>query len=461
MNKLSLKNRIAFFYIISAALLIFVVFFSIYNIVAITINNKVNENISFEVKEYKEKIKIGKNNVELLDSEEWEQREHNEVSVAPVFLQITNSVGTILESSENLKNKNLLFNYKLLNEKVSDIKLSGKMVRQIQVPLFYKNQINGYLLVAVSMEEATLIINKLRDILFFLFPLVLILLFFLAQFIAGRSMLPMNIIIATSNTITNDNLKARIPLPKNKDELFILSETINNLLDRIENTIEREKQFTSDASHELRTPLAIIKGTLEVLIRKPRNNEEYKEKINFCISEVDRINNLVDQLLLLARFENQKMTLNSVPVNINECILEIINRFKNKAMSKNISVVKQFPKEDLYCITDGYFLSIILNNIISNALKYSHENGIVELLIERIEKKTIIKIIDNGIGISTEDFDKVFDSFYRTKISTNHPEIKGVGLGLSITKRLCDILSIDIAISSIENKGTTLKLSMF
>jgi len=369
-------------------------------------------------------------------------------------------VGTILESSENLKNKNLLFNYKLLNEKVSDIKLSGKMVRQIQVPLFYKNQINGYLLVAVSMEEATLIINKLMDILFFLFPLVLILLFFLAQFIAGRSMLPMNIIIATSNTITNDNLKARIPLPKNKDELFILSETINNLLDRIENTIEREKQFTSDASHELRTPLAIIKGTLEVLIRKPRNNEEYKEKINFCISEVDRINNLVDQLLLLARFENQKMTLNSVPVNINECVLEIINRFKNKAMSKNISVVKQFPKEDLYCITDGYFLSIILNNIISNALKYSHENGIVELLIERIEKKTIIKIIDNGIGISTEDFDKVFDSFYRTKISTNHPEIKGVGLGLSITKRLCDILSIDIAISSIENKGTTLALSI-
>ena len=460
MNKFSLKNRIAFFYIISAALLIFVVFFSIYNIVAITITNKVNEHISFEVKEYKEKIKIGKSYVELIDSEEWEQREHNEVSVDPVFLQVTNSVGTVLESSENLKNKDLLFNYKLLKEKVTDIKLSGKLVRQIQVPLFYKNKINGYLLVAVSMEEAIIIIEKLRDVLCFLFPIVLLLLFFLAQFIAGRSIKPINTIIATSKTITNDNLKARIPLPKNNDELFILSETINNLLDRIENTIEREKQFTSDASHELRTPLAIIKGTLEVLIRKPRNNEEYKEKINFCISEVDRINNLVDQLLLLTRFENQKMSLNIEHININECVSEAYNRFENKAKSKNIIVVKQFPEVDMYCKTDGYFLTIILHNLISNALKYSHKNGLVKIVIERVESKIIIKITDNGIGISSEELDKVFDSFYRTKTSTNHPEIKGIGLGLSIAKRLCDILSIDITISSTENIGTTLELSL-
>ena len=375
-------------------------------------------------------------------------------------LQVTTSVGTVLESSENLKNKDLLFNYKLLKEKVTDIKLSGKLVRQIQVPLFYKNKINGYLLVAVSMEEAIIIIEKLRDVLCFLFPIVLLLLFFLAQFIAGRSIKPINTIIATSKTITNDNLKARIPLPKNNDELFILSETINNLLDRIENTIEREKQFTSDASHELRTPLAIIKGTLEVLIRKPRNNEEYKEKINFCISEVDRINNLVDQLLLLTRFENQKMSLNIEHININECVSEAYNRFENKAKSKNIIVVKQFPEVDMYCKTDGYFLTIILHNLISNALKYSHKNGLVKIVIERVESKIIIKITDNGIGISSEELDKVFDSFYRTKTSTNHPEIKGIGLGLSIAKRLCDILSIDITISSTENIGTTLELSL-
>jgi len=460
MNKFSLKNRIAFYYIISAAMLIFVVFFSIYSIVSLTVFNNLNEHIDYEVNEYKEKIVVNKNNIQLINYKEWDQREHNEASVDPVFLQLTNSVGTIIRKSENLKKQSLEFNYKLLKDKVTDIKLSGKLVRQIQVPLYHNKKIEGYLLVAVSLEEAVLLLDKLETILYVIFPIVLLLLFFIAQFIAGRSIKPINSIITTSNAITNDNLKSRIPLPKNRDELFILSETINNLLNRIENTIEREKQFTSDASHELRTPLAIIKGTLEVLVRKPRNADEYKEKINFCISEVDRMNSLVDQLLLLARFENQKLSLNIEYVNVNECVSEVLSRFEDKAKRKNIKVIKTFSKEDIRVKTDGYFLSIILNNLISNALKYTNENGIVEAIIKNEEDKTIIKIKDNGIGISSCEIEKVFNSFYRTTNSTNNPEVKGIGLGLSIAKRLCDILAISIAISSEENIGTSLKLSI-
>lgn len=459
MNKLSLKNRIAFYYIISAAMLISVVFFSIYTIVSLTVFNNVNEHIDYEVNEYKEKIKVNENSIELLDQEEWKQREHNEVSVDPVFLQITNSVGTIIEKSENLKTQNLIFNYKVLKSKETDFKLSGKSVRQIQVPLYFQNKVNGYLIVAVSMEEAILIIDKLRNILYILFPIVLLVLFLIAQFIAGRSIKPINSIITTSNAITNDNLKSRIELPKNKDELFILSQTINNLLDRIENTIEREKQFTSDASHELRTPLAVIKGTLEVLIRKPRNTEEYQQKINFCISEVDRINNLVDQLLLLARFENQKQTLNIQKVSLNQCLDDTILRFKNKAEKRNITIIQNYSK-DYFVDTDNYFFSIILNNLISNALKYSKDNGRVEIVIEKVKATTIIKVIDDGIGISSSELSKVFNSFYRTTNSNNLTEIKGTGLGLSIAKRLCDILAIEIEIFSKENVGTTLKLSI-
>lgn len=459
MNKLSLKNRIAFLYIISAGMLIFVVFFSIYSIVSLTVFNNVNEHINFEVNEYLEEINISQNKIEFVNAEEWNQREHNEVTVDPVFLQLTNSIGKIIDKSENLKKQNLEFNYKLNKQKVTDFKLSGKLVRQIQVPLFYNKKIQGYLIVAVSLEEAILLLDKLQTILYVIFPIVLLLLFFIAQFIAGRSIKPINSIITTSNTITNDNLKSRIPLPKNRDELYILSKTINNLLDRIENTIEREKQFTSDASHELRTPLAVIKGTLEVLIRKPRNTEEYHQKIIFCISEVDRINNLVDQLLLLARFENQKLSLNIEFINVNECVSDALSRFEDKSNRKNISIIKTFSN-DVYVKTDGYFLTIILHNLISNALKYTNENGVVEAIIKNENDKTIIKIIDNGIGISSYEINKVFDSFYRTINSTNNIEVKGTGLGLSIAKRLCDILSIDITISSEENVGTILELSI-
>lgn len=93
-------------------------------------------------------------------------------------------------------------------------------------------------------------------------------------------------------------------LPIKKDELYELSAAINELLDRLENTIERERQFTSDASHELRTPLSTLRGTLEVLVRKPRNQQEYEDKINFSISVIDFMTLTLEQLLLLARMEN-------------------------------------------------------------------------------------------------------------------------------------------------------------
>ena len=460
MNNLSLKNRIAFYYIISAALLIFVVFFFIYNIVSLTVNTNINDHLQSEVKEYQQKLSYEEDKIELIDHEEWEQREHNEVFVDPVFLQITDAEGNVIEKSGNLKNKQLSFQNKLQVQKITNLKFSGKSIRQIQVPFFYEGKINGYLLVAVSIEEENTILNKLRSTLFILFPFVLFLLFLIAQYIAGRSIKPINSIISVSDSINNNNLNTRIPLPKNKDELYILSETINNLLERIANTIEREKQFTSDASHELRTPLAVIKGTLEVLIRKPRNTEEYQQKVNLCISEVDRMNNLVDQLLLLARLENQKLFLRIENQNLNEIVNETLFHFTDKILERQISISQN--NENLHFVnTDKYLLSIVLYNLISNAIKYSKEKGTIKIIMESIDSKTVLKIVDEGIGIAKDEIDKVFNSFYRTTYTNNHPEIAGIGLGLSIAKRLCDVLNINLAIASEENKGTTLTLSIY
>jgi signal transduction histidine kinase len=282
-------------------------------------------------------------------------------------------------------------------------------------------------------------------------------LFVIARLITGRSIKPISSIIETSNIITKDNLKSRIPLPQNRDELYTLSQTINNLLDRIENTIEREKQFTSDASHELRTPLTVIKGTLEVLIRKPRNQEEYQEKINFCVSEVNRLNHLVDQLLLLARFENQNKSLKIEKICLNAIILDSISRYSSIIQSKKIHISTAFIKE-YYVENDGYLLSIIINNLVSNALKYSNENANLKIVITDENGIVECHIIDSGIGIPTEDLQKIFDQFYRSN-SIEHTRIKGSGLGLSIVKRLCALLHIDIKITSKENIGTTAFLS--
>lgn len=453
----SFKNRIAFNYILSSSILIAIVFLSIFSIVKYSVNQHVNEEIQEELYKHLDDVTTDENDTYLIHVDQWRAREHNSISVNPVFVEFYDNNKQLIDKSPNLKNSNveLLDNDK--NNKFTDTKLNGIPIRQIQMPIINKNEIVGYLVVAMSLEDFE-IVKILKNILLISYPLILILLFLIARFFAGKSIKPVLTIIDTLSKITKDNLKTRIPLPINKDELFILSKNINNLLDRVENAIEREKQFTSDASHELRTPLAVMKGTMEVLIRKPRTQIQYEEKINFCISEVDRLNHMVDQLLLLARFENQKQNIKNETIYLNAIILDNLTRFSQKIAHKKLKVITNFS-EDFYIQSDSYLVSIIVSNLISNALKYSNDNEVVTIILTNEGNQIIFKISNNGIGIVQSDIAKIFNSFYRSDV-TNQSEVKGTGLGLSIVKRLCDLLKFEISVESKLHQSTTFILRL-
>ena len=452
----SFKNRIAFNYIISGAFLIAIVFLFIYNIVKYSVNQHINEEIQEELFKHLDDVSTDSNDTYLIQVDQWQAREHNSISVNPVFVEFYDNNKLLIDKSPNLKSSNLKLFSDEQNNLFIDTSLNQIPVRQIQTAIINKNKVVGYLVVAMSMEDFE-IVQILKNILIVLFPLIIIILFFIARFFAGRSILPVKTIIDTSSQITRDNLQMRIPLPTNKDELYALSQNINNLLDRIEYAIEREKQFTSDASHELRTPLAVIKGTMEVLIRKPRNQQEYEDKINFCISEVDRLNKMVDQLLLLARFENQKQNINNESIYLNALLLDQITRFSDKIATKKITINTNFTSE-FYINSDSYLVSIIISNLISNAIKYTNNHGEISIILSQNSESLLFTIIDNGIGIAKNDLDKVFHSFYRAD-SLNNTTIKGTGLGLSIVKRLCALLSVTITIESELNVGTIINLS--
>lgn len=453
----SFKNRIAFNYIVSTALLILVVFIVIFYIVKASVYSHLESDIKVETEKLLEEIKVGNNTFHLIDQHEWKEKEHNTLDINPIFIQFVDANGKLIDKSPNLKKSALHYREGISKDEFYNDHLDNSYtIRQSQVPIFQDSIIVGYILIAVSLEDATMVTYNLSQILFILYPLTLLILFGIARIIAGKSIKPVASIIETSNNISRENLKSRIPLPVNKDELFVLSQTINNLLDRIENAVEREKQFTSDASHELRTPLAVIKGTLEVLVRKPRDQKEYEEKVNFCIKEVDRLNFMVDELLLLARLENQKQSLKIERVFLNATVLDTLTRYSEKIRTKNIEIVNEF-QEDIYIKTDLYLFSIILANIISNALKYSQQNGKIEITLKTEKGKVYCIIKDNGLGILEEDLKKVLNPFYRSNASEN-PEIKGTGLGLSIVKRLCSLLKIAFQIQNNEERGVSVTL---
>lgn len=457
MTSLSFKNRIALNYILTTGLLVLAVFSAIYFIVKLTVYNHIDENLNIEIQDHLREIRVENNKVILMDAEEWEEREHNSVDVNPVFVQFLDLNKRIIEKSPNLKNEKLIFQDNKKNYQLFDTQLLGSKIRQIQVPLHLNSKKIGYLIIAMSLSDSIKVLENLLDTLLIAFPIILLLLFFLARFFAGRSIKPINDIIYTSRIITKDNLKTRIPLPKTRDELFTLSKTINNLLDRIEDAIEREKQFTSDASHELRTPLTVIKGTLEVLVRKPRDNKEYEEKINYCINEVDHLNSLIDQLLLMARFENQKQNINSEVVYLNAVILDVLTLNAERITSRNINVIVDAP-EEFYTFSDHYLVVTIFRNIISNAVKYSNNDSEIKISLYRENHKIICTISDQGIGIAKEDLDSILNPFFRSD-SLNHAEIKGTGLGLFIVKRMTNLLQIKFKIESEIGKGTKVLLS--
>jgi signal transduction histidine kinase len=457
MMQLSLKNRIALNYIINTGLLILVVFSAIYFTVKFTVYKHIDENLMIEIQDHLKEIRIENKKVIFMDAEEWQEREHNSVDVNPVFVQFFDLNKKIIEKSPNLKNETLFFHNEVEHFQLFDTKLLGNTIRQIQVPLHIKSKKVGYLIIAMSLSDSAKVLNNLFETLLIAFPIILLMLFFIARFFAGRSIRPINEIINTSRIITKDNLKTRILLPKTRDELYVLSATINNLLDRIEDAVEREKQFTSDASHELRTPLTVIKGTLEVLIRKPRDNKEYEDKITYCINEVDHLNVLVDQLLLMARFENQKLNINKENVYLNAVILDVLTLNSQKINAAKIDVVLE-AKEDFYIYSDNYLLVTIIRNIISNAIKYSNKKG--RILIELKKEKDIINctISDQGIGIAKEHLESILKPFFRSD-SSLHSQIKGTGLGLSIVKRMTELLHIKFKIASEIGIGTTVTLT--
>ncbi|HFB62211.1 MAG TPA: HAMP domain-containing protein, partial [Bacteroidetes bacterium] len=279
--KAGFKERLAFLYLISTAGIIIILF----TVIILTVKNSVYKHLDHDV--YLEAIKHSgdisvKNHQILFNKNAWLEREHQMVQVNPVFVQAVDARGKIIARSPNLKDDSLHFVPGYTGKFVNTTLADGP-IRQFQLPVIKGGKRYGYLLVAMSLESAQMVLKKLKTTLMIAFPVVLVLLFFWARLIAGKSIQPVTAIINTADKITRKNLGERIELPRTKDELHLLVTTINQLLDRIEQAMEREKQFTSDAAHELKTPLQVMKGNMEILIRKPRSAEEYQSKIKSCL----------------------------------------------------------------------------------------------------------------------------------------------------------------------------------
>lgn len=450
----SYKERIARRLTWVTALIFSLVFLLIYLVANFTVVRNIDRELQLEVDKHKGEIFLVDGKIRFLYLNEWKQMEHTQLQLNPIFIEIVDLEGNSMDRSPNLGENHLTFSpEKAKSEEAWTQKIGSREVRQRQIPLLNAGKQEGYLLLAKSFEDSRELLDNLRNVLLLIYPLILVSLYLSMRYLAGKSIEPLEKISLKTNQITQQNLNERVPETGTNDEIGQLTRAINSLLGRLEQALQREKQFTSDASHELRTPLAVLRGTLEVLIRKPRSAEEYETKVKTALVSIDRMSAMLDQLLALARVENGK--------NLVKEELELITFLEE--LADKIAEEQAHPIQfqslvgvPIYVATHEKSLEMILQNLLENAVKYSQAGGEVILRVGK-EKEAFIEVVDTGTGIASEYLEQIFDPFFRIQ-EVQDQGIPGTGLGLAIVKKLAQESSIRLSVSSEKGKGSTFRL---
>ncbi|BCL53545.1 two-component sensor histidine kinase [Francisella tularensis subsp. holarctica] len=239
-------------------------------------------------------------------------------------------------------------------------------------------------------------------------------------------------------------------------EIKSIVDQINLLIEKFHETLEREKRFSGDAAHELKTPIAGVKTLVEIALASD-DIDEIKQKLERIKSSTNRYSHIIDQLLTLSRIQPNEQVTFGKKLMINKVLESFIAENAIKAIEKNIEIVFYPSQQHLYCYSNDYLLGILFKNLISNAIKYTPNGGLIEISSYQEENNIVVEIKDNGIGVPQENIERIFDRFYR---ETGTGE-EGSGLGLAIVAEIVRLHNGKIfAQNNTNQKGLTITVKI-
>ncbi len=288
-----------------------------------------------------------------------------------------------------------------------------------------------------------------------LFIIGLTLLFIVAYFLAYSSLKPIRNIVKEVNSFAGSDVDRRLPVENNKDELNELSRAFNDMLERQERAFSSQKSFIANVSHELRTPLAALTGELDLALSKQRTPEQYKTAIENALGDAHRMARLVDGLLNLAKADYQKKLIKMEPIRLDELLLDTREFILRAHPQYHVELLfEQEEAEDDSLITvngNTYLLTIAFSNLIDNNCKYSQNNSSF-VQISYWDKWTIIRMSDDGIGMTEKDLENLFKLFYRGE---QEGVVEGHGIGMALSQKIINTHDGNIAVHSEKGRGTT------
>jgi heavy metal sensor kinase len=265
--------------------------------------------------------------------------------------------------------------------------------------------------------------------------------------LSSRALAPVDRMIESSRQISFTNLHRRLVVPRTGDELQRLSETLNQMIQRLETAYLSVVQFTGDASHELRTPVAFIRTTAEVALVQPRTPESYRSALSAIHEESERITEIIEQLLILARADADRYALNLVQIDVREPVSHALSKILPLAAEKGVKLHAELPEDEAAVFGDAASLLRLFLILLDNALKYTPEGGAVTVRISNDAGRISVAVRDSGIGIAESELDKIFDRFYQADKARSR-DSGGSGLGLSIGRWIAEAHRAEIRVES-------------
>jgi signal transduction histidine kinase len=295
-------------------------------------------------------------------------------------------------------------------------------------------------------------LHFLQRILLFGTPLCVLLLVSVSWLATDQALKPLAQKIQKARSISANKMDVRLRVENPEDEIGQLSTAFNGMMDRLQAGFEAQKQFVKNASHEILNPLTAIIGEAEVLLEKPRSNEEYRDALRVISAEAERLKVLTQQLLDLEKAESMSILPNPELESLEVCLLEVLEKYQTRRIHLHIEAME----EGLQVLVNLTLLQSALSNLVDNALKYSGDKP-VHIRLHAEDGICFLSFRDEGIGIPQEDMANIYQPMHRARNARN---VKGHGIGLPLAKKVIELHGGTIDINTQENKGTEVLVTL-
>lgn len=272
-----------------------------------------------------------------------------------------------------------------------------------------------------------------------------------SRWICRRALAPIGVMARAARSIQADRLESRMPTPTDGDELARLAVAFNDLLSRLQESFERQRRFTGDAAHQLRTPLAALTGHLDVALRRDRPAEEYQQALRTAQSQVERLRQMVEALLFLARSEGESLPLSTGDVELGAWLADHLRDWQGHARASDLQVVVD-PSTPCLVAVSAPLLAQAVDNLLSNACKYSPRHSAITLAVSRRGPLASLSVEDRGGGLASEELPHLFEPFFRGS-QARLRGVEGVGLGLAVAQRIARALQGHIEVQVVAGQG--------